>query len=259
MWRWLAFIAVAAATLAATVAVLAPAQWAALALRSATDDRVDLAETSGSLWRGRGTLVLTAGSDAAAARASLPEPLSWTLSPWALLTGTIDLTLSHPSALSQPLSLRLAPGRPAVLGATTLQLPASLLMGLGAPWNTLKPGGVLKVSWDRLQVAPGELHGQLGAEWQFASSSLTPVSPFGHYRLVTNGQYPGMTLQLQTLAGPLELSGTGTIDAGGRFRFDGLARPQPDADPLVKSQLLGLIALLGPRRGTDTATLRFGS
>lgn len=258
MWRWLAFILVAALTVAFSVAVLAPAQWAAIALRSATDGRVELAETSGSLWRGRGTVVLAAGGDADA-RASLPEPLSWTLSPWALATGTLDLTLSHPSALAQPLAVRIAPGRPAVLSATTLQLPASLLMGLGAPWNTLKPGGVLKISWDRLELSPGRLQGALGAEWQFASSSLTPVSPFGHYRLTTNGQYPGMTLQLQTLAGPLELAGTGTIDAGGRFRFDGVARPLPDTDPLIKSQLLGLIALLGPRRGTDTATLRFGS
>jgi general secretion pathway protein N len=259
VWRWLGFGLVGIIAVVLTVAVLAPAQWAAGAVRSATGGRVDLAETSGSLWNGQATVVLASGAEAGSSRASLPERLSWKLSPWALLVGTVDLTLSHPSALAQPLSIRLAPGTPATLGATTLRLPASLLIGLGAPWNTVRPGGVLTVSWDRLQLSPGRMQGSLGAEWQFASSSLTPVSPFGHYRLVTNGQYPGTTLQLQTVSGPLELTGNGTIAEGGRLRFEGVARPVPGTDPSIKTQLTGLISLLGPRRDSETATLRFGS
>jgi general secretion pathway protein N len=243
----------------ATVAALAPAQWAAGAARSATGGRVDLAETSGSLWKGQATVVLASGTEPGASRASLPERLSWTLSPWMLMLGTLDLTLSHPSALAQPLTIRMSPGSPALLGATTLRLPASLLIGLGAPWNTVRPGGVLTINWDRLQLSPGRLQGGLSAEWQFASSSLTPVSPFGHYRLVTNGQYPGTTLQLQTISGPLELTGSGTIAEGGRLRFEGMARPVPGTDPSTRTQLTGLISLLGPRRDSETATLKFGS
>jgi general secretion pathway protein N len=259
VWRGLGFLLVALIAVVFTVAALAPAQWAAGAVRSATGNRVDLAETSGSLWNGQATVVLASGPDAGAARASLPERLSWTLSPGALLLGTVDLRLAHPSALTQPLDIRVSPGSPAVLGATTLRLPASLLIGLGAPWNTVKPGGMLTITWDRLQLSPGRMQGTLGAEWQFASSTLTPVSPFGHYRLVTNGQYPGTTLQLQTISGPLELTGNGTIAEGGRLRFEGLARPVPGTDDSIKTQLTGLISLLGPRRDSETATLKFGS
>ena len=259
MWRWLGFALVALLAALLTVAVLAPAQWAAGAVRAGTGGRIDLAESSGSLWRGEATVVLASGSDPGASRASLPERLSWRLSPWQLLVGTLDLTLSHPSALAQPLTIRMSPGQPALLGATTLRLPASLLIGLGAPWNTVRPGGVITLNWDRLQLSPGRMQGALGAEWQFASSSLTPVSPFGHYRLVTNGQYPGTTLQLQTISGPLELTGSGTIGEGGRLRFEGLARPVPGTEPVIKTQLTGLISLLGPRRDSETATLRFGS
>lgn len=259
MWRWLGFAAVALVAMVLTVGALAPAQWAAGAVRSATGGRVDLAETSGSLWNGQATVVLSSGGESGSTRASLPERLSWRLSPTALLVGTLDLTLSHPSALAQPLNIRVSPGSPAVLGATVLRLPASLLIGLGAPWNTVRPGGLLTISWDRLQLSPGRMQGTLGAEWQFASSSLTPVSPFGHYRLVTNGQFPGTTLQLQTISGPLELTGNGTIAEGGRLRFEGLARPVPGTDPSIKTQLTGLISLLGPRRDSETAVLRFGS
>jgi general secretion pathway protein N len=102
------------------------------------------------------------------------------------------------------------------------------------------------------------VQGNLSAEWQFASSALTPVSPFGHYRLQSNGDYPGLQLTLQTLAGPLEMTGNGTIAEGGRLGFQGLARAAPGADPAVKLQLAGLIALLGRREG-ETAILNFGS
>lgn len=259
MKRWIAFALVAVLSIAATVALLAPAQWAAGALRSASSGRLDLAGATGSLWRGSAILVVSAGGGSGTARASLPEPVSWRLSPWALFTGTLDLTLSHPSALAQPLVLRASPGSPAVLGATMLRLPATLLTGLGAPWNTIQPGGLLALSWDRLLLSRAALQGQIVAEWQFASSALTPVSPFGHYRLTTGGRYPGTTLQLQTLSGPLELTGTGTIDAGPRLRFDGVARPLAGTEASIKTQLTGLISLLGPRRDSESVFLKSGS
>lgn len=258
MARWIGLLFVALLATLGTVLALAPAQWAAGAVRSFTGGRVDLAEATGTLWRGQATLVLSSGPQAGAARASLPERLTWRLAPWPLLVGTVDLTLSHPSALSQPLSLRIAPGSPTVVGATTLRLPASLLTGLGAPWNTIRPGGSLAISWNRLQIAQGRMQGPVTAEWQMASSALTPVAPFGHYRLQTDGVFPGTRLELVTISGPLEMTGSGTIDEGGRLRFQGIARPQPGTDPAVKTQLSGLISLLGRRQG-DEAILNFGS
>jgi general secretion pathway protein N len=259
MLRWLGWSLIGLVAVALTVAVLAPAQWAASAARSATGGRLDLAETSGSLWQGEATVVLASGTGPGTTRASLPERLSWRLSPWQLLAGTVDLTLTHPSALAQPLTIRKPLGSTLVIGATTLRLPASLLTGLGAPWNTVRPGGVLAINWDRLQIDGQGFRGNLNAEWQFASSSLTPVSPFGHYRLETNGVFPGTQLQLLTISGPLQLLGSGTIGEGGRLRFEGTARPVPGTDASVKTQLTGLISLLGPRKDSETATLRFGS
>jgi uncharacterized membrane protein len=49
------------------------------------------------------------------------------------------------------------------------------------------------------------MQGNISAEWQYASSALTPVSPMGHYRLQTNGVWPGTQLDLLTISGPLEL------------------------------------------------------
>jgi general secretion pathway protein N len=227
-------------------------------VRQATHGRIELAESRGTAWNGSAVLVLAAAPDAGATRASLPERLSWQLSPWALLAGQFDLTISHPSALTQPVGIRASLfGGSTVLSAATLRLPASLLVGLGAPWNTVRPGGILVLSWDRLRLEPRGASGNVSAEWQYASSALTPVSPMGHYRLQTNGVWPGTQLDLLTISGPLELKGSGTIPEGGRLRFTGRAQAVAGTDPGVKAQLTGLISLLGRRDG-DGALLNFG-
>ena len=239
------YLLLAVVALIVTVLFIAPAQWAAAAVRSSTNGRIDLADASGTVWNGSAIVVLAAAPDAGAARSSLPERLSWQLNPWPLLAGQLDLVLSHPSALPQPLAVR-APlfGGSTTLGAATIRLPASLLVGLGAPWNTVRPGGILILTWDRLRLDPGRMTGNFAAEWQYASSALTPVSPMGHYRLQTNGVWPGTQLELLTISGPLEMKGNGTIPEGGRLRFQGRAQAIAGTDPGVKAQLTGLISLL---------------
>ena len=241
-----------------TAAALAPAQWADHAVRSISGGRVELAEATGTIWNGSATLVLAPGGTSDVGRAGLPDPLSWHLSPWPLLFGDFELTLRHPSALTSPWQISAYAGGRMQLGAATLRLPAAMLTGLGAPWNTVRPGGIISLHTDGMQFAQGRFQGSVTAEWEYASSALTPVSPIGHYRLETSGPYPGTRLQLQTISGPLELAGSGTIAEGGRLRFQGIARPQATADQATKTQLTGLISLLGRREG-DAAILSFGS
>jgi general secretion pathway protein N len=258
MLRALVFGVVALIATVATVAAYAPAQWLTGAVRNASQGHVDLADASGTIWSGQAIVVISGGVQQGAPRSSLAEPLTWKLSPWSLLAGVVDLTLSHPTALAQPLAISVTFNRRVDAGPATVRLPASLLATLGAPWNTIRPGGVISFTWDRLTINAGRVQGNLSAEWQFASSALTPVSPFGHYRLQSNGSYPGLQLMLLTVSGPLEMIGNGTIAEGGRLRFQGVARAVPGADPAIKLQLAGLIALLGRREG-ETAILNFGS
>lgn len=258
MLRGLLYALVAALSVGATAATMAPAQWVASAIAQATGERIVLAEAKGSVWRGQASVVLAPGADGGIARIGLPEALSWQLSPWKLLTGSVDLTLAHPSSLMQPLRLRADLSGRVELLASTVRLPAAVLAGLGAPFNTIRPGGVISLSWQRLEILRGRMTGDVVGEWQFASSALTPVAPFGNYRLLVEGGYPGTRLTLSTLSGPLELTGNGTIDEQGNFRFAGRARAQPAADPSTRAQLAGLVLLLGPRDG-DSAILSFGN
>jgi len=254
---WLAAAAGGLAAALATTLVLAPAQWAAAAVSNASGGRVELAEASGSIWNGSATLVLAAGADRGD-RASLPGTLSWTLRPWGLLHGTVDLTLQHTAALAAPLRIQAEIDGRVRIGAASVRLPASILAGLGAPWNTVRPGGILTLRSDGLEVRAGKIQGGLVGEWEYASSALTPVSPIGHYRLLLTGPYPGTQVDLQTVSGPLELTGSGTIGEGGHLRFDGIARALAATDPATRTQLTGLIALLGRSDG-EAAILRLGS
>ena len=257
MRRVLLFALIALIAVSVTALAIGPAQWVASAVARATGGRILLAEATGTIWRGQATVVFSPG-DKEAARVSLPEPLSWNLSPWRLLTGAIELTLNHPSALLEPLRVQshLFSGD-AQLGTGRLRLPASLLVGLGAPFNTIKPGGLLSLQWQRLEIERGRMRGDIVGEWQFATSTLTTVAPFGHYRLLAEGGFPNMRLKLLTVSGPLELTGDGTIDQGGRLRFAGRARAESSADASIKAQLAGLVSLLGRRDG-DAAILSLG-
>jgi len=62
-------------------------------------------------------------------------------------------------------------------------------------------GGILLVNWDRLQIGSDRIQGNVSAEWQYAERADASVSN-GHYRLQTNGVWPGTQLDLLTISGP---------------------------------------------------------
>jgi general secretion pathway protein N len=259
--RWRRVSAIIGAALVAALAVLAtqaPASLLARAVQAGSQGRIELREVSGTVWRGAGAVVLGAGSGDAGPRTRLPGEIAWRIAPWALLLGTLDLTLSDPALLDAPVVLHLDRHRIGSLGAGRLRMPAEALVGLGAPWNTIQPGGELVLEWDTLHLAPMNLRGELRGEWSDASSRLCPIVPFGHYRVTAEGVYPGAQVRLETLAGPMEMSGDGTIADGNRLHFRGTARVQPGTDAALATQLSGLISLLGPRDG-DAASLQIGT
>jgi len=254
-------LAIVAAALAGALLVLvtqAPAGLLAAVLRSWSGARIELSETTGTLWDGEAELILASGDSSSSFRTKVPGRVGWRIDAWRLLVGSLDLTLTDAAVLDAPLALRMDREINATLDANRLRLPASLLVGLGAPWNTIRPGGELQLAWDTLHLRSAGLSGNLSLEWVDASSALSPIVPFGHYRLHASGFYVGASLQLETISGPMEMTGSGTIGDGGRLRFQGIARVQPGTDPAVATQLSGLISLLGRRQG-DEAILKFGT
>jgi general secretion pathway protein N len=258
--RSVAIVAAGLAGAALVLLTLAPADLAAGAVRSWSEGRVELDDPSGTVWNGAADLVLTDGNRTAPLRTRLPGRTTWRLDPWRLLTGSVHLDLANSALLDAPLALRMDRAGNATIDPDRLRLPAAVLAGLGAPWNTIRPGGEIELAWDTLHVEPDALRGQLRAEWKAASSGLSPVAPFGHYRLQAEGIFPGALVQLDTVSGPMEMVGNGTIGNGRHLRFRGTARVQPGTDATVATQLSGLISLLGRRDAEgDGAILDVGN
>lgn len=129
--------------------------------------------------------------------------------------------------------------------------PAAWLAGLGTPWNTLQLGGVLQIASPGLvlQSAQGRwrLDGALTLELLDASSRLSSLPQLGSYRLQLQGPGAGgeaATLRLDTLAGALQLSGSGQW-TGAKLRFRGEARAAEAQAPALSN----LLNIIGRRQG----------
>ena len=238
------------------VVVWAPAAWLAKAVASATNERLLLADARGSLWNGSARVILSPGEGSRDA-SELPQRLAWSLRPtW------IDGGLGVRLTLDQSCCIK--PGAPLTAGfgmnRLTVRLPdatpeqpwirwpAAWLAGLGTPWNTLAPDGVIAVSAQGF-VFDGRgqtinVSGLALVELRDFSSRLAQVSPLGSYRMGLVGGGPAPQLILTTSQGPLQLSGQGTLGAT-RTQFRGEATAAPGSE----AALANLLNIIGRREG----------
>jgi general secretion pathway protein N len=252
-WRWAVFGLLCG--MLGMLLLAAPARWLASAVQTASDGRVQLADARGTLWQGSAQLMLTGGA-ASRDRLALPGRLHWD---WQLGPQGLGLTLQADCCMQAPSTVRLQAG----LQGLSLQLqshqsrwPASLLAGLGAPWNTLQAQGQLALSTPGLRLDLSgwqpqrlrwQLQGQAALNAQAMASRLSPLRPMGSYRMTLTGhgaQQPP-TLELVTVEGALRLAGQGQW-VGTRLRFTGEA----SAAPGHEAALDNLLNIIGRRQGT---------
>lgn len=252
-WPWALAGALLGALLA--LAALAPASWVARWVAAQTGQRLLLVDARGTLWSGSAVAVLAGGPGSREASA-LPGRLHWRLGRGGA-PAAFKLALRQDCCIDDALRvlarpgigrLRVAVGSPAPARA---HWPAAWLAGLGAPFNTLRLGGRVQLQTDGLALewVQGRLRvtGQAELRLQDLSSRLSTLPVLGSYRLVLSGAGDGpegARVALQTLQGPLRLSGQGQW-AGATLRFRG----QAEAEPGSEAMLNNLLNLLGQRQG----------
>ena len=244
--HWLLWGVVAMFAVLGTVLAELPASWLTRQLAQASAGRVLLGDPQGTLWQGSASLILTAGGDT---RLALPGRLAWSVAVWPLFMGGLQVTLCHRQAFDQPI---VATARHSgwTLASGAMNLPPSLLDGLGTPFNTLHLDGRLRASWSTLSghyQGSGWPQGTVTIQLDDIASGLTPLRPLGSYRVAL--RLPGaegsdIPLTLTTLRGPLTLEGVGRLGEHGYFQ--GHASATAD----TASSLIGLLHLLGPPEGT---------
>lgn len=239
----------------------APASWLAQGVVQLTGGRLLLAESQGTIWNGDAVVILTGGAGSRDARA-LPGRLGWRIK----LNGLgVRVSLQQDCCMPLPVLLDIKPGWGRV--RTELKLmppggdvqavamgpvghwPASLLGGLGTPWNTLQLGGLLRVNSSNLAFdwVQGRLRmeGQLDLTLDNVTSPITTLERLGSYRMDLYADPEGqVALQLSTLEGSLQLTGQGSVGPGGtRFRGQATA---VEAD---RGALDNLLNIIGRRSG----------
>lgn len=243
-WRWALVGALLGA--AVTLAFYAPARWLAAVLAHVSANQLQLINARGTVWNGNAGVVFSSGAPGAES-ISLPGTLSWTLRPrW----GAVEAALTLPCCAPQPLRLQV---RPRADGAQLdwrdgrSNWPAAMLSGFGAPWNTLKPQGMLELSTQAFTMEfKGRelgLAGRATLDATDISSSLSTLRPMGSYRITIEGG-PAPSLLLTTREGSLLLSGSGRWN-GTAMRFDGEASAAPGREDALSN----LLNIIGRRQG----------
>lgn len=246
----LPWLVVAVLSNAIVMLTLLPAAWITPQFARQTNGHVNLVDPSGSLWHGSATLMLAAGTDMSSATL-LPGRIEWRTAFWPLFIGRVRMTMRHSEAMPDPITVDATP-RSATVTPGTIAVPASLLSGLGAPFNTLDLQGDVRLSWSDWRSFNHEAFGQLTMTLNDVSSRVSLVKPLGSYRVMFQAEGASSTLNLTTLKGPLMLSGNGTVSAA-MTSFHGSASAAPEA----RDNLAGLLNLLGRPSGPNTVMLAF--
>lgn len=247
-WGW-AVAGVLLGGLLSTV-LFAPARWLADSITYGSDTRAQLLAPQGTVWNGSAQLVLGAGHGSQDAMA-LPGRIAWRMHPtW----NGLQLSLQAPCCLPREWIWTAKPSFAGVqvqlsdLSASQpAHWPSTLLAGLGTPWNTLQLQGTLALSSQQLalhwQHGGWSVSGQAQLDATQMSTSLSTLKPVGSYRLTLVGG-PTPTLNLHTLEGSLQLSGSGHWTAG-QLQFNGEA----SAAPQRADALANLLNIIGRREG----------
>jgi general secretion pathway protein N len=248
MKRAVLWLLTVALTVALTLAVFFPAAWLGALVEQRSGGRLTLGDAQGTLWRGS-AFIGGAASGNSPVTPLLPGRFSWRISPLALV-GMVDLQLENSEALAQPVTFK-GSWSQWQLSPSALLLPAEGLAGLGAPLNTLAPSGVMRLSWTALELVLTDrqvaINGRTTLEMTDMGSRLSAIRPLGSYALALDWHGQAAALTLNSVKGPLLLSGSGNLN-NGRLQFSG----QAEAAKGYEEPLANLLNLLGQRKpGSD--------
>jgi general secretion pathway protein N len=247
----LSWLAVAVLASGAVVLVRLPAAWITPQFAQATHGHVNLIEPQGSLWHGSASLMLAAAGDDTSGATLLPGRIEWRTAFWPLFTGRVRMQMRQTEAMPDAVTVDATLGS-ATLSAGSIGVPASLLSGLGAPFNTLALDGAVQLSWSPWRVIGQNAYGRLSVTLTDVSSRASLVRPLGSYRAVLQAQGASSTIELTTLKGPLLLSGNGIVSRTSSS-FQGTASAAPEQ----RDNLAGLLNLLGRPTGAGNVALTF--
>ncbi len=235
--------------------VNAPAAWLSPAIRKASHGTVDFSNSWGTVWNGSAQLLIRRSDKETL---QIPQALAWRLSIDSVLSQSATVTLNS-TALKMPVRLDIK-GNAVQVDAGQYHLPAGSLNTLGAPFNTLKPSGDVRLNWTAFtttldaKAAPAV---PLSINIQSLRSGVTGGQVLGDYTVTATPKATTLAnrwaIDLQTVANPaapatLLLTGSGELGLIGPPLFELKAKA---ATPEARQRLQALLNFLGRRQGDE--------
>lgn len=232
----------AAAYLVFLVATL-PAAWLDYALERASGGAIALADSAGTVWKGRGTLALRSRDGFR----GLAE-IDWRCNPLSVFSGRLNVAVSG-AATAADLKASVGLGfRSVRLQNVEASLQAAFLEEAVPILAIWKPQGRVRVSAKSFEIGPGNVRGAATLDW--SEAGLSGVARIGDYRLQVTGSGDRAVIRLATLRGDLRVNGNGEWSAAQPklIQMRGVAEISPD-----RKEIEPLLAMLagggsGPSR-----------
>lgn len=224
----------------------APASVLSLVISNASNGRLELANTRGTLWHGsanpllhqRGGSLITLNT------------LHWDIS---LPAGKLTARLRwDDGSQTAPMDVSIS-ARQVELRRAYIPLPAILLDEVS---DFLKPAalrGQIILRSESLSFTRQGVQGSATADWLNASSLLSAIAPLGNYHFTFSSSSAGMDITLNTASGALLLDGRGHLTASNELNFKGTAQAAKGHEAALRE----LLGHLGPEAspGINTFTL----
>ncbi len=232
------------------VLIWLPARWVAPAIGTATKGQLQLMDVAGTLWQGSARVAIAPAAMMTQSAMQLPERLSWQLDKMPLLFARAEGSLRFGE---RPASVFSAGMKSWTVAAGATAIPAAQLIALGAPLNSMVPGGWVDLSWSELTGDAKTAKGQVIARWIDATTRLSGGEPLGDYLLTVQIDGAIVRLNLATQRGRLQVSGDGQLGSGApRFRLVSKSAAED------RERLSTVLNMLG-RRQNDEYILQIGS
>ncbi|BBJ00433.1 hypothetical protein FGKAn22_21250 [Ferrigenium kumadai] len=203
-----------------TLLITAPASLLDKVLQHASQDRLLLANASGTVWSGSATPALRTQDGRLVA---LPL-LRWKIAVPSLFTGKIQTMLQWEGQPPASATEAVISFNQVELHHAMLQLPARMLEETSTMLKPAQFRGQLQIQGDHLVFSSRGVEGSAIVDWRQASSALSSIAPLGDYRLALNGSGDRLHIGLTTSSGILLLEGDGNWLAGRGLEFHGKAQ-----------------------------------
>ena len=226
--------AIGVAAYAVFLVATLPASFVLAGAQKAQPGKLEVREASGTIWRGSAKLTVTTPGG--------PVPvdrLEWRWLPSRLLTArlALDISASAPGLDAHFIGAR------AIGGWEALDLEArgdAPKLAALLPWIAAwRPEGAITIASSRLDTDGVELRGTARVEWRGAAIAMSDVKPLGTYRADITAQGHAGKVAINTVSGPLRITGQGTLTPPSRIAFSGEARAEPESakalEPLLNT------------------------